>query len=593
MWRAPFRSDGELNDRSREVYQQFQHQTYVQTDRLFGWLMVAQYVAGIALALIVSPRTWIGDTGKVHLHVYAAVILGALVMLVPAFLAFRRSGRASTRYAIAVGQMLTSALLIHLTGGRIETHFHVFASLGILAGYRDWKVFLIATVVTAIDHLFRGIYYPQSVFGILTSDLWRVVEHAWWVVFMVAFLLKNYANTIAEVRRMARQQAEIEEMNTTNQQLLEQSREQEALLTQKQEALEQAMAALRSGVEAMLEAMDRFADGDLRVRLPEDREGDLGRLFCGFNQALDRVEQMIREAREIASETAALSAQISNATDELAAGSQQQSAQTHDVAAAVEEMTRTIVESARHASQTAEVAETAGRLAQDGRNIVDQTVHKIRELADVVRGSSETIQKLGASSEEIGEIVSVINEIADQTNLLALNAAIEAARAGEQGRGFAVVADEVRKLAERTSQATRQIADMIATIQADTRAAVAAMERGTHEVEESIRLADQAGQALARIVEGVQQAIDTVTQIAAATEEQSTTSEEISRNVETISSLAAEAARNVATIAQTTEELAHLTQRLQALMEQFRTGETAESVRANGHPTTPGFPWLD
>lgn len=137
MWRAPFRSDGELNDRSREVYQQFQHQTYVQTDRLFGWLMVAQYVAGIALALIVSPRTWIGDTGKVHLHVYAAVILGALVMLVPAFLAFRRSGRASTRYAIAVGQMLTSALLIHLTGGRIETHFHVFASLGILAGYRD------------------------------------------------------------------------------------------------------------------------------------------------------------------------------------------------------------------------------------------------------------------------------------------------------------------------------------------------------------------------------------------------------------------------------------------------------------------------
>src|SRR5690554_7704332 len=106
MWRAPFRSDVELNDRSREVYQQFQHQTYVQTDRLFGWLMVAQYVAGIALALIVSPRTWIGDTGKVHLHVYAAVILGALVMLVPAFLAFRRPGRASTRYAIAVGQML-------------------------------------------------------------------------------------------------------------------------------------------------------------------------------------------------------------------------------------------------------------------------------------------------------------------------------------------------------------------------------------------------------------------------------------------------------------------------------------------------------
>ncbi len=577
----------ELSERPRELYQQFQHQTYVQTDRLFGWLMIAQYVAGIVLALIVSPRTWIGDTGKVHLHVYAAVFLGALITLVPAFLAFRRPGRPSTRYVIAIGQMLTSALLIHLTGGRIETHFHVFASLGILAGYRDWKVFLLATVVIAVDHLFRGIYYPQSVFGILTADLWRVAEHAWWVIFMVAFLLKNYANTIAEVKRMAQQQADIEAINASNQALLEQSQEQEALLNKQQNELEQAMAALeaertalRRGVEVMLEAMDRFAEGDLRVRLPEDQEGDLGRLFQGFNQALGRVQRMIQEAREIAIETAALSAQISNATDELAAGSQQQSTQTHDVAVAIEEMTRTIIESARHASKTAEVAETAGQLAQDGRNIVDQTVHKIRELADVVRNSSETIRKLGASSEEIGEIVSVINEIADQTNLLALNAAIEAARAGEQGRGFAVVADEVRKLAERTSQATRQIADMITTIQSDTRAAVAAMERGTQEVEESIRLADQAGQALARIVEGVQQAIDTVTQIAAATEEQSTTSEEISRNVETISSLAAEAARNVATIARSTEELAHLTQRLQVLMEQFRTGAAAAHTYA-------------
>ena len=129
------------------------------------------------------PQTWIGATSYTHLHVWAAIFLGGAISGLPVYLALKRPGRSSTRHTIAVAQMLTSALLIHLTGGRIETHFHVFGSLAFLAFYRDWRVLVSATVVVAVDHLLRGLFWPQSVFGVLTPSSWRWLEHAGWVIF--------------------------------------------------------------------------------------------------------------------------------------------------------------------------------------------------------------------------------------------------------------------------------------------------------------------------------------------------------------------------------------------------------------------------
>ena len=175
-------------------------------------------------------------------------------------------------------------------------------------------------------------------------------------------------------------------------------------------------------------------------------------------------------------------------------------------------------------------------MRKQGGKVVGETIEGMKRIADVVNKSAETVKELGKSSDQIGEIIGVIDDIADQTNLLALNAAIEAARAGEQGRGFAVVADEVRKLAERTTKATKEIAGMIKKIQSDTTGAVQSMEAGHEGGRARDRLADKAGTSLTEIVGVSQKVTDMVTQIAAASEEQSSASEQISKNVEAISS---------------------------------------------------------
>jgi PAS domain S-box-containing protein len=174
---------------AKEQLREHQQLIYKRTDRMFMKLMLLQWIAGIVLAVWISPKTWVGAASHTHPHVWAAVFLGSSIVLLPVLLGWLRPGATSTRHVIAVGQMLMGGLLIHLTGGRLETHFHVFVSLAILAFYRDWRVLIPATVVVAADHFLRGIFWPQSIYGILTVNNWRIVEHAAWVIFADIFLV--------------------------------------------------------------------------------------------------------------------------------------------------------------------------------------------------------------------------------------------------------------------------------------------------------------------------------------------------------------------------------------------------------------------
>jgi signal transduction histidine kinase len=200
----------EINERAEALFHEQQEHAYKRTDKLFAVLMVIQWIGAIITALWISPRAWAGVYSETHIHVWAALLLGGLITSLPVYFALFRPGRTYTRHLIAIGQLLMSALLIHLTGGRIETHFHVFGSLAFLAFYRDWRVLITASVVVAIDHGLRGIFWPQSVYGVLTIEPWRWVEHVFWVVFEDIFLIISIQQSIREMWTVARRQAELE-----------------------------------------------------------------------------------------------------------------------------------------------------------------------------------------------------------------------------------------------------------------------------------------------------------------------------------------------------------------------------------------------
>jgi methyl-accepting chemotaxis protein len=334
------------------------------------------------------------------------------------------------------------------------------------------------------------------------------------------------------------------------------------------------------------EVLTKLAQGDLTVRMNGSYKGDHQIIKDSINKLGDSLDKVIIDISETVHATASAAGQISTSSEEMAFGAQEQSCQTKEVAGAIGKMTRTIIETTRNSSIAAQAAKESGLTAIEGGKVVEQAIEGMNRIAEVVHKSAMTVQELGKSSDQIGEIVQVIDDIADQTNLLALNAAIEAARAGEQGRGFAVVADEVRKLAERTTKATKEIAGMIKQIQKDTEGAVESMSKGTEEVEKGKALADKASESLKEIIGGAEKVVDVITQVAAASKEQSATSEQISKNIEMINNVTQESAAGISQIAKASEDLNRLTVNLQELISRFKIDTSTD--RNKGHKNSDG-----
>ncbi len=317
-------------------------------------------------------------------------------------------------------------------------------------------------------------------------------------------------------------------------------------------------------------AMGRIADGDISTQIRIYAKDEIGDLGHAINRMLSSLNGMVTSIKSTADQVASAASQLYATSDQIATGAEEVAAQAGTVATASEEMTCTSSEIAKNCLMAVESSKLAGDSATSGFAVVQETVEEMNRIADRVKDSARTVENLGARSDQIGEIVGTIEDIADQTNLLALNAAIEAARAGEQGRGFAVVADEVRALAERTTKATKEIGAMIKAIQMETKGAVSSMEEGVRAVEKGTADAARSGRALQDILEQANSVTMQINQIATATEQQTATTNEITNNIQQITDVVHETAKGSQESAQAANHLSRFAGELQQLVDNFK-----------------------
>ena len=310
--------------------------------------------------------------------------------------------------------------------------------------------------------------------------------------------------------------------------------------------------------------------GDLTIEIRVNSKDETGQLMAALKKMTENLRAIISKMADTSNQVASASNQLHSTSEQIATGAEEVASQAGTVATAGEEMSATSADIAQNCQMAADGARRASQTAQNGVEVVEKTVSVMGQIAAKVQESAKTVESLGERSDQIGAIIGTIEDIADQTNLLALNAAIEAARAGEQGRGFAVVADEVRALAERTTRATREIGEMIKAIQNETKGAVVAMEQGVHQVESGTTEAAKSGKALQEILEQINEVAMQVHQVATAAEEQTATTSEISSNMVQITQVVQQTSQGAHESAMAASQLRGNAEELQRLVRQFQ-----------------------
>lgn len=488
------------------------HSHYLRGDQIMcgiNWLLFL-----LALALASWHDTWT-----------QALVIGLPATLVPTALYFMMPGSTLTRLANAMAFMIATALHIHQSHGMIEMHFGVFVLLAFLLYYYDWKPIVAGAATIAVHHLAFNLLQAggYGVYVLPQANLGVIIIHAVYVIFESAILI-----------------------------VLANSFYKEALQATELDNISKHLKVQAGQV-------------DLSYRA-DNAQSAIARDINDFMQTLHATVTSTREASRALAE--AMSGMTTHSR-EADTSAQQQLHETDQVAAAINQMTSTVQDVARHAEIAAATSAEADSEVKAGTHTLNQTREQIINLANEVEQASGVIQQLANDSQSINMVLDVIKSIAEQTNLLALNAAIEAARAGEQGRGFAVVADEVRTLASRTQESTAEIQSMIEKLQIGTKNAVRAMEEGRNKAHIGVQHANKASDALLAISSMVDKIRDMNLQIANAAEEQNAVMGEINRNIHTISHLTDSNTARISQMAQTSSGLNQLSSQLDKLVGKF------------------------
>ncbi|MFK7735219.1 MAG: methyl-accepting chemotaxis protein [Pirellulaceae bacterium] len=403
----------------KELFDEQLHRIRSQGDVIFGILMPLQFIALLATALFLSKYTWAGQYASLHTHVWTSLLLGGSATLLPTYLCWQHRGSSVNQYAVAFAQAVVSALLIHNCGGRLETHFHVFGSIAFVAIYRDWRVVMIYTAVTAVDHLSRSVFWPYSLLGVDQLALFRSIEHAAWVIFEDTVVLIGISFSRAEMQQIASSGCKSE----------------------------MERAELEANIADLKQVVEKTAGGDLCVDVEAERFGVVSDLAHAVGVTIDHLRDMVGSIHSAADVVENQCGSLVANSDSYSVSSQQQKSTLQRIASTVETLSASI-----HAIQKQSSA--AEGSASDATSIAAKAEMQVAEYEGVSKAMSQ-------STQQIDQAIGQIRDIAEQTNLLALNATIEAARAGDAGKGFAVVAAEVKELAARCDEHAQSVSNLI------------------------------------------------------------------------------------------------------------------------------------